>query len=283
MRPPALVQVVGLFPELRYRLTALLRELDDPQWATPTVCPGWSVKDVALHLLGINVANLSRRCDGYGAAVAPFVLPGADLADPAALAATIAHWNEAWVVAARRLSPRLLCELLTVTGATLETFYRSLDPLAQGEVVSWAGPDPAPVWLDLAREYTEQWVHQAQIRDALNVPLLDEPHLFAPVLDTCMWALPQTLRDVEYPPGTALRVVITGEAGGTWWAVRRDDRWVLAMEWDRTATASVTMDQDTAWRPATKGLDQSLAQQLVRIDGELQLGSRVLEMVAIIA
>lgn len=283
MHPPAPILVVDLFPELRYRLTALLWELTDPQWATPTVCPGWSVKDVALHLLGVNVANISRRRDGYGDALTAFVSPGADLADPATLVEAITRWNEAWVVAARRLSPRLLCELLTETGEQLETFYRGLDLLAQGSAVSWVGPEPAPVWLDIARECTEQWLHQAQIRDALRLPMLDEPRLFAPVLATFMWALPHTLRDMTSPPGTALRVVITGEAGGEWWAVRWNDRWVLSTDWHRDAEASVTMDQDTAWRLAIKGLDRSRGEQMVRIEGERQLGSKVLDMVAIIA
>jgi len=63
-RPPAPVLVVEVFPEVRHRLVALLTELADTQWAAPTVCPGWSVKDVALHLLGVTVANISRRRDG---------------------------------------------------------------------------------------------------------------------------------------------------------------------------------------------------------------------------
>lgn len=282
-RSPAPVLVVDLFPEVRHRLVALLTELPDTQWAASTVCPGWSVKDVALHLLGVNVANISRRRDGFGDAFAAFVPRAADPTDPLTLVETIANWNEAWVVATRRLSPRLLCTLLTVTGKEIEAFYRDLDLLAQGNAVSWAGPDPAPVWLDIAREYTEQWVHQAQIRDALKLPMLDEPRLFAPVLDTFMWALPHTLRDMAWPPDAALRVLITGDAGGEWWAVRRDDQWVLRKELHREADATVTMDQDTAWRLMTKGLSPSLAQRLVKIEGERQLGGKVLEMVAIIA
>jgi hypothetical protein len=27
----------------------LLRRLDDGEWAQPTICPGWNVKDVAAH------------------------------------------------------------------------------------------------------------------------------------------------------------------------------------------------------------------------------------------
>ena len=30
--------------------TVLLGELTDEDWATSTICPGWTVKDIALHL-----------------------------------------------------------------------------------------------------------------------------------------------------------------------------------------------------------------------------------------
>jgi hypothetical protein len=43
---------------------------------------------------------------------------------------------------------------------------------AMGEPVTWAGPEPAPIWLDIAREYTERWLHQAQVRDATRNPPL---------------------------------------------------------------------------------------------------------------
>lgn len=65
MLPAEPIAVVELFPELQARLLDLLMGLSDEQWRLPTVCAGWSVKDVALHLLGGNVANLAppRRSD----------------------------------------------------------------------------------------------------------------------------------------------------------------------------------------------------------------------------
>jgi hypothetical protein len=46
--------------------------------------------------------------------------------------------------------------------------------------VSWAGPDTSPAWLDIARDYTEFWVHQQQIRDAVDRPGADRPQLLHP-------------------------------------------------------------------------------------------------------
>jgi uncharacterized protein (TIGR03083 family) len=38
----------------RRRLEALLAELDDEEWRSPSRCDGWSVQDVVAHLVGVN-------------------------------------------------------------------------------------------------------------------------------------------------------------------------------------------------------------------------------------
>jgi hypothetical protein len=60
-----------------------------------------------------------------------------------------------------------------------------------GEGVWWAGVEAAPVWLDVARDYSEDWIHQQQIRDAVRRPGLSSPEFFDPLLDTLMRALPK--------------------------------------------------------------------------------------------
>ncbi|WP_460353508.1 maleylpyruvate isomerase N-terminal domain-containing protein [Actinoallomurus acanthiterrae] len=43
----------------------LLRCLDPGEWSQPTICPGWSVKDVAAHVLGDHIGRLSIHRDGF--------------------------------------------------------------------------------------------------------------------------------------------------------------------------------------------------------------------------
>ncbi|HYZ55728.1 MAG TPA: maleylpyruvate isomerase N-terminal domain-containing protein [Streptosporangiaceae bacterium] len=43
----------------------LLRGFGPAQWAQPTICPGWDVKDVAAHVLGDHIGRLSRHRDGH--------------------------------------------------------------------------------------------------------------------------------------------------------------------------------------------------------------------------
>lgn len=282
MRSAEPIAVVGLFPELRRYLLELLAALSDEQWQRPTVCPGWSVKDVALHLLGGDIGNLSHRRDGMDDAIAPYVPPGADLSAPGTLVTAVNAWNEDWVVATRRMSARVLHDLLAVTGDVLYTYYSGLDLMAIGSPVSWVGPEPAPVWLDIAREYTEQWMHQAQIRDAAGVPGIRARRLFAPVLATFMHALPHALRDVDAPGATRLRVVITGEAGGEWYAERTAGRWALHASATETAAATAMLDAEDAWRLWTKGLTPDAATRAIETTGDARLAGAVGDMVAFI-
>ena len=109
-KPLEPVFVVGLFPELREHLLSLLADLSAEEWRASTACPGWSVKDIALHLLGVDISNLSWRRDGVADSLDPFIPAGGSLMHSPTLAATINRSNEAWVQGARRISGRLLRE-----------------------------------------------------------------------------------------------------------------------------------------------------------------------------
>src|SRR4029453_9646312 len=102
--------VTQLFQPERASLLELLSSPGAEQWQAPTVCPGWSVKDVALHLLGDDIGLLSRHRDGVAAADASREPGGFE-----ELVACLDRLNQTWVEAARRISPRLLCELLAFT------------------------------------------------------------------------------------------------------------------------------------------------------------------------
>jgi uncharacterized protein (TIGR03083 family) len=273
------VFVIHLFPEERRLLLELLGALTDEDWGAPTICPGWTVKDVALHLLGDDLGRLSRGRDAFRGG--GFV-PKGEGDFERELLDFINRRNELWVQATRRISPRLLCDLLRFTGDETQRYFESLDPFAIGEPVSWAGPDPAPVWLDIAREYTERWHHHHQIRDALDRAGLTEPRLFAPVLDTFVRALPHTFRDVQAADGTHIRLTITGDAGGVWSLVRKG-RWSLFRDVATEPQATVAMDADTAWRLFTKGISRDTALARTEMTGDRSLALKVLDTVSIIA
>ena len=271
------VVVTQLFQPERASLLELLASLSAEQWQAPTVCPGWSVKDVALHLLGDDIGLLSRHRDG--------VAPADASREPGGfqeLVAFLDRLNQAWVEAARRISPRLLCELLAFTGEATWRYLASLDPLAVEARVSWVGPDPVPNWLDVAREYTERWTHQQQIRDAVGVPGLKQAEFMAPVLATFVDALPRAFAGAPAAAGTTVEVAVGGQGGGCWVLTRTPNGWHLAAGAAAEPVARVALDAETVWRLWTKGIGPAAAEAGVSISGDRALGGRVLDAVAII-
>lgn len=275
--PPVLV--AELFPGERAALLGLLRGLSDEQWASPTACAGWSAHTVALHILGGDIGILSVRRDGYRKARYE---PDLDLSDWATLVAFINRQNDRWVQATQHFSPRLLCDLLELTGAGIVRHFAQLDPFAPGVPVHWVSAAPGPVWMDTAREYTERWTHQQHIRDAVGQPGLKARRWLAPVLAAFVHALPLTLQPISALAGTSVQLTITGEAGDSWWAVRAEQGWALTIDAIAAPDARVMLDQELAWRLFTKGLSKADAVPHATLEGDLRLAERVLEMVSMI-
>jgi hypothetical protein len=96
--------VVDLFPEILKELISLMSSLSLGDWDEPTACPSWSVKDVALHLLGDDVAMLASGRDGHSSP--------ARAVDWEELVVFINEWNEEWV----RLSTDEAREQVTIKG-----------------------------------------------------------------------------------------------------------------------------------------------------------------------
>jgi uncharacterized protein (TIGR03083 family) len=206
-----------LLPSLRAELVALLTGLSGDDWGRPTACPGWSVHGVAAHLLGVELGNVSMRRDRWGLG------PG----EGEDLDSWLNAFNQQWVEAARRISPALLIELINLAGLRFEEHVATLDLDAAGGPVPWAtGSDPAPVWLDVAREYMERYVHQSQIRQATGHPALGAAFT-SPVLATAAHALPRALDQVSRPVGTVVTFTASGEGGRSWHVVRATAGWEL--------------------------------------------------------
>jgi uncharacterized protein (TIGR03083 family) len=267
------IDVRPLFAPQQAAFADLLRGLTQAQWAQPTICPGWDVKDVAAHVLGDHIGRLSRHRDDYAAA---------HPRDGEALPAFLDRLNGEWVAAARRISPRLLIDQLQVTGDQVAEFWQAVDPGALGEPVSWAGPGPAPVWLDAARDFSEYWTHHQQICNATGQPGLMSPGYAGSVIDTFMRALPRTLRNVTAPDGTVLQMTVTGPGAGEWACTRDADRWSLHRLPHPEPAAHVELDTDTAWRLCTRGITPQQAARRTRIDGDHRLATAALQIVSII-
>ena len=269
--PP--IDVRPLFAGQQAAFIDLLRGLDGGDWTRPTVCPGWNVKDVATHVLGDHLGRLSMLRDDFRA-----LRPHSDEPFPA----FIDRINDEWVTASRRLSPRLLVDLLSSAGDEVVEFWQTVDLEALGGPVTWAGPEPAPVWLDAARDFTEYWTHHQQICDATGQAGLTSPGYAGPVIDTFMRALPHTLRNVSAPERTTLQVTVTGPGGGAWTCTRTGDGWALDHGTTPQPSARLELDTDTTWRLCTRGITPDQAAEHAGVEGDHRLATAALQIVSII-
>lgn len=191
--------------------------------------------------------------------------------------------NADWVKATKRLSPTVLIMLLTLTGDQVSAYYQSLDPSGEAIFsVDWAGESTSYNWMHVAREYTEKWHHQQQIRDAMNNQAILNPLYFKPVIDTFMLALPHTFREMSADEETVVKVSVTTEAGGTWWLKKTLQKWKLVDETENS-DATVTIPLDVSWKLFTKSLRPNQIMDQINIQGAKALGEKVLEMVAVMA
>jgi uncharacterized protein (TIGR03083 family) len=278
LTPVAPVFLVDLLPGLHDRLMALLRGLNAEDWQRPTACPLWSVKDIAAHLLDGSLRRLSFGRDGLNAAPVPAP------ASYSGLVAYLNRLNAEWTAATRRLSPRVLIELLDGTAPEVHQFFRSLDPYAPAQFsVAWAGEDSSPNWFDIGREYTERWLHQQQIREAVGAPGLTAREWLYPTLDIFVRVLPFSYRNVTARAGSRIRFEISGDSGGLWTLAHTREGWDLLMGSDGDVAATVSLDQETAWKLFSKGLSREAARQRIRIDGEIRLGEPVFASLAVMA
>jgi uncharacterized protein (TIGR03083 family) len=257
-------------------LIVLLSSLTPCEWDLQTIAPLWRVRDVAAHLLDTVLRKLSMVRDSC------FVEP-AELRSPEDVVNLVNRLNREGVTVYRRLSPKVLIGLMKEACEQSASFHESLDPFAPAAFnVSWAGEEESLNWFDTARELTERWHHQQQIRLATDRPGIMTPELYHPVLDCFVRGLPHLFRDVDAPFGTQLLLEISGPCGGRWVLSKGPPKWQLLEQSDGNPASTVTIPQELAWRVFTKGIDRQSARAQVKIEGNRDLGEKVLQFTAIV-
>ncbi len=251
-----------LFALERRTLVALLRDLRNDDWTRPTSCPGWSLLDLTCHLVGDDLGLLARQRDGH-----PGMLPPDDVNGDRAFATWLDDVQDAWVSAARRLSPHLVVDLLSWTGPQVVEMLRLQDPAERAATVSWASSGLVPRWLDHARELSEQWIHRQQIEAALGRPTgLGDPTAAA-VLDALRWAYPHRLSALSAHDGDTVDIAVAGQVERRWLLAYNDAAWSFVQEAGKRVIARAEMSSSDAWRLLTNNMPPS-EQRRLRVEGD---------------
>jgi uncharacterized protein (TIGR03083 family) len=269
VEPLSQIQTEALFPPLHAELIRLLRSLEPGDWDRQTLAPRWRVRDVVGHLLDVDLRKLSFGRDGHQLS-----------AEPAAFRSIvdlINAMNANGVQYAGQLSPRVMTDLLELTGTWVSEYVASLPSHGKARFsVAWAGEEQSENWMDTGREYTERWHHQMQIRDAIGVPGLLERRWFYPVLDLSVRAFLRTYEGVPATAGTAAVFEVDGDDAFAWSVVRDQNGWTVMRGRAPNAAATLRTDADTAWKLLYNALSREAARERVVMSGDRALAEPML-------
>ncbi len=272
------IETLHLFSILDSKLIELLKSLTIEEWENQTVAKLWKVKDVASHLLDGNLRGLSASRDKY------FGEKPENVSSYQDLVGFLNHLNMSWTSATKRLSPQVIIELLEITGKVYTEHLQALDPFENAIFsVAWAGQETSPNWFHIAREYTEKFLHQQQIRDAVGKEGIMTKELFYPFVDTFMFAFPHTFIDIPAENGTIVSIEVSTDIGGVWNIIRSDHGWNLDKNIHIDMHAKVSIDPETLWKLFSKSWKPEQVMDKVKISGDTNLAHQALQIVAVMA
>jgi len=273
-----MIATLPLFRPLNNKLISLLSHLEKPDWNKKTVAREWTVKDVAAHLLDTSLRAISLYRDQFETA------PETKVSNYGELVSMLNQMNGDWVKAFKRLSPELLIEFHASTHETFIVCLEKLDPFAPARFsVAWAGEEISTNWFHIAREYTERWHHQQQIREAIEQPGILTHEFYHPVLDTFMLALPHHYSKTNAPVGTRVEIRIETDAGGVWFIERGIDKWIVGKSPGKESQVKIIIPVDLSWKLFTKAVSYTEIKSFVRVSGDIRLAFPALEMLPVMA
>lgn len=271
------IPTLHLFLPLDQKLIKLLKSLSAEDWKRPTVAKLWTVKDVAAHLLDGNLRVLALA-QNYEGEIPSEIYSYRDLVD------YLNRLNADWVRAMKRVSPNTIIELLETTQQSVIDYYHSLDVFARAPfAVSWAGEQESQNWFHIAREYTERWHHQQQIREAVGQEGIMNREFFHPLIQTFMMALPHAYRHTKASEGSIVSVNVNDTSGGEWRITYHQQSWSFTPDSNSEPDTLIKMNADSAWKLFTRALPEAMAAEKILITGNPELGKPILKMVSVMA
>ena len=277
MQPLTPLDTVPLFRPLLAELLTVLRALSPGHWERPTIAGRWRVRDVAAHLLDGDLRKIAVYRDDH------VLTLDAPIKNDRDLSRLVNGLNASGVGFAARLSPRLLVDLLEITGGWVADVIEALEPHAPSIFpVSWAGEAASANWMDTGREYTERWHHQAQIRDAVGIPRLLDARWLDPLLDFSVRALPVAYAEQAAAEGTTVTLFVAGATVSAWTVTRAGSRWVVMRGAPELPDASITAEPDVVWRLLYNALSSRAAEESLALQGSRPLLEPMLRARAVI-
>src|SRR4051794_3919245 len=265
--------LIALFEDVWGDIVTVCADLTDAQWERPTDCPGWTVQDNVAHMIGTERMLLGEQPDA----------PPID--DPAAhVKNDIGKANEQWIAGYRSMRGR---EVLDAFQAITRRRLDAMKALTQDDwnKEGFTPEGPGPYRQFMAIRVFDCWYHDQDIREAIDAP----GYLEGPVADLSLNRIPP--KGLPYvvgkkagaPPDTTVVFSVAGTPPILATVeVPPEGRAVLLDTPPASPTVALAMDRRTFARLAGGRWtgEQARADGVVRVDGDQELGNRVVDNMA---
>lgn len=259
-------RVVAALDEVWNELVALAGELEADDWARPTACPGWSVRDQYSHVLGTESMLLGRKA------------PEVELPDELPhVRNDLGRINEAWVEEYRS---HPVAELLADLGDVIVSRRAELAAMDQDafDAAAWtpAGEDTYGRFMRI--RVMDQWFHEQDVREAVGRPGHTEGLAPEVSLDEVSSALGYLVgKKAGAPSGSSVRLELTGSPSRRIDVAVTDRARVVEGDEVTDPTVTLTLPTERFFRIAGGRLgEDEPVDPSVEIEGDRDLGERVL-------
>ena len=195
--PDDLAGLVAAYQQTTQAVVDLGRSCTQEDFAKPTACPGWTVKDQISHVVGLE--SWLHTGD----------VPQVDVPDYDHLRHEAGRFIERSVEIRRPLrASAIVDELETLAAQRVKQFSApdmTLDTVVRG---AWG---PAPAGDNLRTRILDIWTHEQDIRQAVGRPGDLDSGGAAVFMDLLFAALPRLVaREAAIPPGNVVIIDVTG-------------------------------------------------------------------------
>ena len=192
------LEASGALAETWEALAEVCRELSTTEWALPTECPGWDVKDQLSHLIGIERSLMGEAAPEWNGPLGPHVKND------------FGAMNERWIAVRRPLpGAEVRAEFVEVTRTRLAQLATRSE--AEWAVVGFSPVGDVPYAVFMEVRAFDSWVHEQDTRRALDRPGGSGNRASALSLDRVQGAMPFVVgKQAGCADGTVVRFDVSG-------------------------------------------------------------------------
>jgi uncharacterized protein (TIGR03083 family) len=192
------LQATDALDETWASLAEVTHELSATEWALPTECPGWNVKDQVSHVIGIERTLMGEAAPAWEGPLGDHVKND------------FAAMHEPWIAVRRsHTGPEVHAELVEVTATRLDQLRARSEEEWARVGFSPVGDVPYAVFMEV--RVFDCWVHEQDARRALDRPGGAGNHASALSLERMQGAMPFVVgKKAGCAEGTAVRFDIAG-------------------------------------------------------------------------